>query len=239
MLVITDNPVLLTAFQKIVASITEHHFSYGYSPKNRNPETLVNLGCAVVDVKKDWHQIASSFDLVLSLHCKQIFPGELVNVVKCLNLHPGLNPYNRGWFPQVFSIINNLPAGATLHEMVLEIDRGPVIAQKTVELLPQDTSLTAYNRIIDAEIELLKAWLPQILSGNYSCRDTEEGNYNGIADFNELCSFDLNETATFKEFINRIRALSHPPYRNAYFLTDSGQKVYLNLELFSENDSKT
>ena len=123
--------------------------------------------------------------------------------------------------------------------MVAEIDRGPVIAQQIVELQPQDTSLTAYNRILNAEIELLKEWLPQILSGNYSCRDTEEGNYNGIADFNALCHIDLNETATFKEFINRIRALSHPPYRNAYFLTDSGQKVYLNLELFSENDSKT
>jgi methionyl-tRNA formyltransferase len=235
-LVVTDNPELLQAFQRLATNIPAHHFSYAHSFNNRNPAQLVQLGCASVNVKAEADRIIRDFDLVFSLHCKQIFPARLVNAVRCINLHPGLNPHNRGWFPQVFSIMNGLPAGATLHEMVEEVDRGPVIAQQEVEVHADDTSRTAYDRIQQTEIMLLEQWLPQVLTGDYSTTETASGNYNGIADFQALCPIDREETGTFGEFIDRLRALSHPPYRNAYFVDKDGKRVYLTLQLDREDD---
>lgn len=237
-LVVTDNPELLQAFQRLAANIPAHHFSYAHSFNNRNPAQLVKLGCTPVNVKAETERILREFDLVFSLHCKQIFPARLVNAVRCINLHPGMNPHNRGWFPQVFSILNGLPAGATLHEMVEEVDRGPVIAQREVELFAHDISRTAYDRIQQAEIALLDEWLLRMLSGDYTTTETASGNYNGISDFKALCPIDRDETGTFGEFIDRLRALSHPPYWNAYFVDGNGKRIFLQLELKPEDAPK-
>ena len=234
-LVVTDNPVLLDAFQQCASNLERHRFQYAYSFNNKNPELLVLKGCYALNVKAKASSISDEFDIVFSIHCKQIFPPELVNTVRCINLHPGLNPYNRGWFPQVFCILNGMPAGATLHEMIEDIDGGPVIAQKEIELYSYDTSLTAYNRIQQAEVEILENWLEQVIEGNYTAKETGDGNYNGIRDFKSLCQIDPKETGTFGDFIDRLRALSHPPYANAYFLDTDDKRVYLNIELNKEN----
>jgi methionyl-tRNA formyltransferase len=235
-LVLTDNPELLAAFQQMAATLGDHHFTYAHSFNNRNPDRLVRLGCTSLNVKVERDRILQDYDLVISLHCKQLFPAQLVNALRCVNVHPGFNPSNRGWFPQVFSILNGHPAGVTLHEMVEEVDRGPVIAQRQVELFAFDTSRTAYDRIQQAEILLLDEWLPRILAGDYTTTETASGNYNGIADFKALCPIDRDETGTFGEFIDRLRALSHPPYRNAYFVDKDGKRVYLTLQLDREDD---
>src|SRR5690349_14011177 len=93
-----------------------------------------------LDVNDDVGEVIKSYDLVISYHCRQLFPRKLVESVRCINIHPGLNPFNRGWYPGVFSIVNGLPAGATIHEIDEKIDHGPAIAQKNIEVLPEDTS---------------------------------------------------------------------------------------------------
>ncbi len=189
-----------------------------------------------IDVKNDWHLLLE-FDLVLSLHCKQLFPEELVRQKKCINVHPGFNPYNRGWFPQVFSIINKLPAGATIHEIDCELDHGPVIAQKEIEVHAWDTSLSIYNRVLEAELELLDLYLEKIIDNNYTAAmPSFEGNLNLKKDFNKLCEIDLNEKATYGEVIDRLRALSHGDYNNAFFYDrENGKKIFAHIHLIEDN----
>ena len=74
-----------------------------------------DLSFPTINVKDDGPWIIENFDVVISGHCKQLFPEKLVNGALCINIHPGLNPHNRGWFPQVFSILNGKPLGATIH----------------------------------------------------------------------------------------------------------------------------
>lgn len=64
-----------------------------------------------INPKKDFNHIIRTYDLVFSLHCKKIFPKVLTDSVRCINIHPGYCPYNRGIYPHVFSIINGRPAG--------------------------------------------------------------------------------------------------------------------------------
>lgn len=180
-------------------------------------------------------QIAGSYDLVLSIHCKQIFPKELFEAVKCINIHPGLNPYNRGWYPQVFSLLNNTPIGATIHVIGEQIDHGEIIDQLAVEVSSSDTSLDVYLRVLDAEKKLIKKNLPSIINGEFSSHPPSfEGNYNSLQDFKFLCHLNLEKKGTLKEHIDLLRALSHDPYKNAYFIDEYGNKVFVSISLERE-----
>src|ERR1035441_6956770 len=91
-------------------------------------EALVQSGVARKwDIKAEYQPLLKDFGLVISLHCRQIFPQALVSGIRCINFHPGFNPHNRGWFPHVFSMINGKPAGITIHEMDEQIDHGLII----------------------------------------------------------------------------------------------------------------
>ena len=120
-----------------------------------------------INPKKDFKHIIDNYDLVFSLHCKKIFPKVLTDAVRCINIHPGYNPYNRGVFPHVFSIINGKPAGVTIHEMTSEIDLGPWIGKYEVEVKHNDTSGSLYKRIIDLEMKILEYWMNKLISKDY------------------------------------------------------------------------
>jgi methionyl-tRNA formyltransferase len=226
-LVITDNLFILEEFQRIM---NNHNFSADY---RCSPNSPLNELLSTLIIKDNISNILTNYNIIFSAHCKQLFPKEIVNTIKCINIHPGLNPYNRGWFPQVFSILNKLPLGATIHEMDDELDHGAIICQKEIELEVWDTSLTAYNKVQNMEVELLEQWLPKILSGNYcSVTPKIEGNINFKKDFNRLCEIDLNKIQKIGDTIDLLRALSHGDYKNAYFIDDkTSEKVFIRLEI--------
>jgi methionyl-tRNA formyltransferase len=237
-LVVSDNIELLTFFAKLMKSrkdLTKKRvIKYVCHPKNEIVQSGVSgIGVTGLDMKTQFKEVIDNYDLVISAHCKQIFPDELVQKVKCINIHPGLNPFNRGWFPQVFSIINGLPLGATIHEIDEEIDHGKIIAQKEVPLNAWDTSLSAYNRVQEAEKKLLEENIDSIFNGTYKTSSPKkEGNLNLKADYDKLRQIDANEQLTFKEAIDKLRALTHPPYKNAYFIdSDSGEKIWVQIKL--------
>ena len=237
-LVITDNENLLHRFREIVSgknldTTGKYHFQYAFSPNNKSLVQKYKGEDWITPLKIKDHTAAiiDKYNLVISLHCKQLFPAELVRAVRCINIHPGLNPYNRGWFPQVFSILNGLPLGATIHEIDEEIDHGPIICQKKVPVEMWDTSLTAYNRVLDAEMELVENNLEPILEKTYQTTEGAEGNLNLKKDFNDLCELDLEDKDTFLNHINRLRALTHGDYSNAYFLDAEGKKIGVKIEL--------
>jgi methionyl-tRNA formyltransferase len=237
-LILSDNLFLAEQFVEIYKSngYPLDHLKIGYNPKGSPLSMFKNIeGVEVLpmNVKLDYSMIVSNFDMVFSIHCKQLFPKELVEGIKCINVHPGLNPFNRGWFPQVFSILNKLPLGATIHEIDEELDHGPIIAQQEVRIDSSDTSLSAYEKVQQAEVELLKKYLPQLMNGNYqSTPMPSEGNLNLKKDFDALCELDLSKTQTIGETIDLLRALTHGDYKNGWFLDPtSEEKVYISIQL--------
>ena len=65
----------------------------------------------------------------------------------CINLHPALLPYNRGAHPNIWSIIDRTPAGATLHYIDEGVDTGDIIAQRSVPADLADTGETLYLKL--------------------------------------------------------------------------------------------
>ena len=170
-----------------------------------------------INPKKDFQHIIDTYDLVFSLHCKKIFPKVLTDYVRCVNIHPGFNPYNRGVFPHVFSIINKLPAGVTIHEMDEGIDTGPIIAQKEVFIDKKDTSTSMYNRLINTEMTLIDDSLDAIIKNDYVTFkvDNHEYLYNSMNDFKKLCDISPIQNSSFGSFYALLRALWHAGYMNA------------------------
>jgi dTDP-4-amino-4,6-dideoxyglucose formyltransferase len=192
---------------------------------------MIEIGASEINVKDDqaveW--IVHNYDIVFSVHCKQIFPPSLVSRVTCFNFHPGFNPHNRGWYPQVFSLINGLPIGATIHRMDEQIDHGGIVGQKAVDVSPTDTSLEIYNKVIDAEKDLIKEHLISILDEDYALSfPCEEGNYNGIKDYKKLCQLNLDSVGTLESHINLLRGLSHGDFKNAVF-EKNGKKYFVKI----------
>jgi dTDP-4-amino-4,6-dideoxyglucose formyltransferase len=212
---------------------TEWDTDFRYTSYNNDPKSMVEFGAKEINIKmsKTVNYIIENYDIVFSLHCKQIFPASLVEKTPCFNFHPGFNPYNRGWYPQSFSIINGLPIGATIHRMDADIDHGGIVAQQEVSIAPEDSSLNVYDKVIEAEKKLMKKHLLAILSDNVTLSSPkEEGNYNSIRDYKALCELDLENTSTLRSHINLLRALTHGEFRNAYFV-EGGKKYFVKISI--------
>ncbi len=234
--VLTDNIYIFNNFQDILKERPDidAHFDFYYTSWNKAFREMFGEDGAMKPLRlKDQDEtFYSRYDLFISLHCKQLFPEMMVNHHTCINVHPGYNPYNRGWFPQVFGIINKLPIGVTIHLMDAELDHGAILYQEELKLEDYETSKDIYQRILALEIRLMKEHLDEILAGTYTAKPMEsEGNINMKADFDELCRLDLNETATYGEVIDRLRALTFAPYNNAYFYDQDGNKIYVGITL--------
>lgn len=236
-LFLTDNRFLFQGVMELSKQLgidKAHELTFACSPTGaqlfKDEKSVL-----VVDVKNGIEELISNFDLIFSLHSKQFFPKDLITNVRCINIHPGLNPYNRGWYPQVFSIINNLPAGVTIHEMDEYLDHGPIICQAEVKIMDWDTSLSVYTKLQTAELELLALNLQRIIGGEYKTTKAEEGNINHKIDFENIRELDLSEVDSFKNHINKLRALSHGDFENAFFYDDQGNKIIIRLELIKRN----
>lgn len=175
--------------------------------------------------------ISILFDYILRPSFLDIFEEEVIN------LHPAYLPYNRGQYPNVWSIVDGTPAGTTLHYIDPEIDTGDIIARRGVEVDPVDTGKTLYEKLERASLELFKETWPAIASGTVSRVEQrkEEGTYHRTDDVGQIDEIDLDASYSARDLINILRARTFPPHESAYF-EDDGKKVYVRVSLKYEQD---
>ncbi|MEI6519379.1 MAG: formyltransferase family protein, partial [bacterium] len=169
-LILSDNLYLFPAVMSICREKSLSHVFFGCSiPTTSSVAKYVkDNNLLEINVKTDCAKLIEKYSLIISMHCKQIFPPELVNAVRCVNFHPGYNPYNRSFFSHVFNMINGLPAGITIHEIDEKIEHGPIIYQERIYIKESETSKDVYNRILEREVELFSEYIKKIIAGNYS-----------------------------------------------------------------------
>ena len=149
-----------------------------------------------------------------------------------VNLHPAYLPYNRGAYPNVWSIVDGTPAGVTLHEIDEGVDTGDIWARRQVEVRPSDTGRSLYQCLEQAGLDLFQSAWPKWKSGELTPieQSEAEGTKYYTEDVENIDEIDLDATYTGRELIDILRARTFPPHNGAYFVED-GQKVYLRLEL--------
>jgi hypothetical protein len=103
-------------------------------------------------------------------------------------LHPGLLPWGRGSSPVFWALWERTPAGATLHQLIPEVDAGPIVDQLEVPVLDDDTGGSLQARVEDAERELFTRWLPRLAGGERPPATPQPpgGSYHTLAEFEYL-----------------------------------------------------
>jgi methionyl-tRNA formyltransferase len=188
--------------------------------KLREPETIK----AIKALKSDLG-ISVLFAYVLKPELISLFPKG------CVNLHPALLPYNRGTYPNVWSIVEGTPAGVTLHYIDEGIDTGEVIAQQEVPVSPADTGESLYHKLEDAaEALFINSW-PLVQSGQAPrTPQLQGGTLHRFRDVDQIDRIDLDGSYTGRELINILRARTFPPYDGAFF-EEQGRRFYMQLQM--------
>jgi methionyl-tRNA formyltransferase len=80
-------------------------------------------------------------------------------------MHPTLLPRHRGRAPIPWAILSGLArTGVTLFEIVDETpDSGSIVGQSVVEIAPDETATTLFDRLALAHVELIREYVPQLL----------------------------------------------------------------------------
>jgi methionyl-tRNA formyltransferase len=190
----------------------------------RQPEVLEAIKTFQPDIG-----VSILFDYVLKTEFLALFPLGVVN------LHSSYLPYNRGQYPNVWSIVEGTPAGVTLHYIDEGIDTGDLIAQEEVAVEPVDTGETLFRKLEQTCIELFQKTWPLIRAGKAQriIQNKVEGTYHTTRDVDRIDAIDLDKTYTARELIDVIRARTFKPYKGAYFV-DQNRKIYMRMQLFYE-----
>ena len=150
----------------------------------------------------------------------------------CVNVHLGLIPYNRGKNPNVWPIIEDTPAGVSVHYINEGIDTGNIIMQREVSVEPVDTGETLYNKLTNLMHDVFVESWSKIKSSSVEniVQDLEKGTFHLAKDFESLNQINFNVKINPEDLINHLRAKTFPPHPQAYFIKD-GRKIGVRIEL--------
>jgi methionyl-tRNA formyltransferase len=187
----------------------------------RQPETVEAIKALRPDIG-----ISALFGYIIHQNVLELLPAG------CLNIHPALLPYNRGAHPNVWSIIEGTPAGATIHYMDTGVDTGDIIAQRQVAVEPVDTGGSLYHKLERACVDLFSEVWASVRAGQVTRtpQPPDVGSTHRTRDVDGVDEIYLSRTYTAKELIDTLRARTFPPYPGAYFRHD-GRKIYLSLQV--------
>lgn len=244
--------------RKIAVTLLEWLMSMDYKPlallitepeKNSHGEELKaisNLPAEQILEGKEFlenYEFLKSLDLdyIFGIHFPYIIPSKFIQLPKIgfLNLHPAFLPFNKGWHTPSWAILDNTPFGATLHFMSEALDEGEIIHQKQIDVRPEDTADSLYQRVMEVEVEVFKEALPELISLKpSSIQQNGEGTSYRKKDLGQIQEIFLDENYSGKNLINKIRGLTTNKIEEAAYFKKNGIKYYLQLTITEEKDLK-
>lgn len=179
-------------------------------------------------------------DYVVAAGYRHVVPEDVLAqpTEGCLNLHPSFLPYNRGANPNVWAIADDTPAGVSLHYMDADLDTGPILQRKRVQTSFADTGKDLYRRLEDAQFDLFTETWPAVEVGEIEAtpQDPVAGTTHTTSEFDALREIDPEATYTATELLDVLRALTFPPYDNAYLDLDDG-RYYVDVDIRKDPNS--
>lgn len=150
------------------------------SPKDYESRELFN---EALIAKIDEYKV----DLIVLAGCLVVLPEELINKYegRIINIHPSLIPAfcGKGFYGLKVhdaALERGVKVtGATCHFVDAGTDTGPIIYQKTVEVLPDDTPKTLQQRVMEqAEWVIMPQAIDDIANGRISIDDKKHVQIN-------------------------------------------------------------
>src|SRR5918992_1416607 len=146
----------------------------------------------------------SGVDAIVVAAYGALIPESLLTRTLWLNVHPSLLPRWRGAAPVERALMaGDTETGVTIHRTTAELDAGPIVAQESFPVGPEDDAGSVYERAAEVAGRLLG----EVLRGEPSFRPQPE---EGVTYADRLTAADreLDWSRPPEENLNRIRALS-------------------------------
>lgn len=242
-----DNPALNLQVDSLVKTLTKKYpdsavrFDFGHSVLADGKMATTN--CYDLQSPANVQRLSEAYGFlasgcIVSLHCQQIFLGDLLDNVYCINLHPGFLPIGRGMYPYYWAMRNNVPAGATLHEMTTQVDSGPVLLQEQVRHDSSETLDGLYERIVAAELKILAEWLEKVMN---NVRVEPRASERMVSWPLPLDDYEVRYSQEWKDdhqltpeeihVVNKLRALTFGEQANAWFYGNNNKKISVRVVL--------
>lgn len=116
-------------------------------------------------------------DVIVVAAYGQILPPAVLNLPKygCLNIHPSLLPRHRGPSPIIAAILQgDEVTGVSIMLMDAGLDTGPILQQKKVAILDEDTAGSLSDKLSRISAQLLLETLPLWFEGRIKHQPQDE-----------------------------------------------------------------
>ncbi len=192
-----------------------------YFDQVRTPEGLSKIREAKPDIG-----ISAYYGYILENELLDLFPMGVVN------MHGAMLPWSKGRNPNVWTIVDQVPAGVTLHLMDTEVDTGPILSQRQVGLTPDMTAKDLYACMEQAMFQLFTDTFPDILAGRITAKPQPQGQgtFHRGHELDQLKRLDLDELMPVRRVLDILRACTFPPFPGARF-TEDGSEYDVNIQI--------
>ena len=133
------------------------------------------------------------------------------------NLHASLLPQYRGAAPINWAIINGEKStGVTTFLLNHEIDKGAIIEQESVDILPEDNIGSLYDKLMNIGSELVTRTVDKLAEGNYTTIEQMHIDESTLKPAPKIFKEDgrIDWTKRGEDIVNLVRGLS--PYPAAW-----------------------
>ncbi len=211
-------------FSPVKEAAISHGLKVTQPEKVRDPEFIDELKTIAPDV-------------IVVVAFGQIIPEAILNlpVYGCINVHASLLPAYRGAAPIQWAVIDGLKeTGVTTMYMDKGLDTGDIIEQRTIELAPDETGGSLFDRLAILGGEIIVDTLEKLESGTATRtkQDDSRSNYAKMLS-KDMGLIDFSRSA--EELERLIRGLD--PWPSAFTrLNGKMLKIYKAL-VVSEDDA--
>ncbi len=167
-------------------------------------------------------------DLIIVAAFGQILKQEVLDLPKygCLNIHASLLPRWRGAAPIQSAILaGDAETGITIMKMDAGLDTGPMIAKRSIPILPHDTGGSLFEKLSALGGDFLLDILPSYLNGDFNLQPQPEDSVTYAPMLKKEDGL-LDTTQTAEALERRVRAFS--PWPGTFLLwNDAPLKIRL------------
>jgi methionyl-tRNA formyltransferase len=144
----------------------------------------------------------NNIDLIISIASPKIFKETILSAPNngCINYHTSLLPRYRGRQPLFWALCNNeKKTGITIHEMDSKLDNGPIVYQKSFDILATDSLHDLYMKSIQVGADALFESLEIIKDGKLERQENniEHASYFGFPKKEDAIIFRNNHKKFF------------------------------------------
>ena len=151
-------------------------------------------------------------ELIISYNYNYLIDGKIIEYMSgnIINLHISYLPFNRGFSPNIWSLIEGTPRGVTIHRISEGLDEGEIIVQEKMYIdSAKETLRSSYDMLNSRIVELFKENWDDIASKQYSiCAQEGKGTYHTSKELKELhrcVDFDWDDKED--EFLRKYKAV--------------------------------